>query len=29
LKGFHVMWRNLDLFAKRSHEHYMVKSEFQ
>jgi hypothetical protein len=29
LEDFQVIWRNLDLFAKRSHEHYMVKSEFQ
>jgi hypothetical protein len=23
------VWRNLDLFAKVSHEHYMAKSEIQ
>jgi hypothetical protein len=29
LEDFQVVWRNLDLFAKVPHEHYMVKSEFQ
>jgi hypothetical protein len=29
LKDFHVMWRNLDSFAKVPLEHYVVKSEIQ